>query len=67
MVSDRSLSSSPDASIDADEAAQLFADLKDAPALLLAVSGGVDSMALLSLAAAWRPAGRSTPAVVFRC
>ncbi|MCL2429166.1 MAG: tRNA lysidine(34) synthetase TilS [Alphaproteobacteria bacterium] len=36
------------------EAATLFADLAAAPALLLAVSGGPDSTALLLLAARWR-------------
>lgn len=36
------------------EAAALFADLAAAPALLLAVSGGPDSTALLLLAARWR-------------
>jgi tRNA(Ile)-lysidine synthase len=36
------------------EADVLFADLADAPSLLLAVSGGPDSTALLALAARWR-------------
>ena len=36
------------------EADVLFADLADARALLLAVSGGPDSTALLALAARWR-------------
>ena len=36
------------------EAAALFSDLIDAPALVLAVSGGPDSTALMVLAARWR-------------
>lgn len=36
--------------------AALFADLTDAPALCLAVSGGPDSVALLGLACRWRDA-----------
>ena len=40
--------------IPAREARRLFADLKSAPALVLAVSGGPDSVALMWLAARWR-------------
>src|SRR6187399_781798 len=40
--------------ISARDAKQLFADWKRAPALLLAVSGGPDSVALMWLMARWR-------------
>ena len=44
------------APVSAAEARTLFAGLKSAPALLLAVSGGPDSTALMVLAARWRAA-----------
>jgi tRNA(Ile)-lysidine synthase len=43
------------------EADALFADLLDSPALVLAVSGGPDSTALLVLAARWRKRARRGP------
>jgi tRNA(Ile)-lysidine synthase len=46
------------------EAAVLFADLKDAPALVLAVSGGPDSTALMLLAARWRAAMKQGPKLI---
>src|SRR5260221_14549797 len=42
--------------ISASDAKRLFADWKGAPAIVLAVSGGPDSIALMWLAARWRRA-----------
>jgi tRNA(Ile)-lysidine synthase len=46
------------------EVRSLFADLADHPALILAVSGGPDSTALLICAARWRKALRRGPKLV---
>lgn len=46
------------------EAAALFADLTDAPALVLAVSGGPDSTALMMLVARWRAALKQGPKLI---
>ncbi len=52
------------APVSAAEAKTLFADLRSAPALLLAVSGGPDSTALMVLAARWRAALKNGPALI---
>jgi tRNA(Ile)-lysidine synthase len=46
------------------EAATLFADLEDCRSLVLAVSGGPDSTALMALAARWRASLRRGPRLV---
>jgi tRNA(Ile)-lysidine synthase len=50
--------------ISANEARDLFADWKAAPALVLAVSGGPDSVALMWLMARWRRALSQGPELV---
>src|SRR5689334_21380448 len=56
--------SDADCPISAADAARLFAGFADAPALVLAVSGGPDSMALMWLAARWRKARAKGPQLV---
>jgi tRNA(Ile)-lysidine synthase len=46
------------------EAAALFAALSESPAVVLAVSGGPDSTALLWLAARWRDGQKSPPRLI---
>ncbi len=50
--------------VPAAEAAALFADLASTPAIVLAVSGGPDSMALLMLAARWRATRKRGPTLL---
>jgi tRNA(Ile)-lysidine synthase len=50
--------------VSAAEADALFSDLVDAPALVLAVSGGPDSTALMMLAARWRAARKQGPKLI---
>jgi tRNA(Ile)-lysidine synthase len=52
------------APISAKHAKQLFADWKAAPAIILAVSGGPDSVALMWLAARWRAAQKAGPRLI---
>ncbi len=52
------------APVSATEAKSLFADLVSAPALVLAVSGGPDSTALMMLAARWRKSRKTGPALI---
>ena len=52
------------APISARDAKRLFADWKAAPAIVLAVSGGPDSIALMWLAARWRRALASGPRLI---
>jgi tRNA(Ile)-lysidine synthase len=50
--------------VSATEAKALFSDLDHLPALVLAVSGGPDSTALMVLAARWRKALKVKPALI---
>jgi tRNA(Ile)-lysidine synthase len=50
--------------VSATEAKSLFDDLVSLPALVLAVSGGPDSTALMVLAARWRAARRTGPQLI---
>jgi tRNA(Ile)-lysidine synthase len=52
------------APISAQDAKHLFADWQAAPAIILAVSGGPDSVALMWLAARWRRARKRGPRLI---
>ena len=54
----------PAAPLSARETAKLFADLDELASVVLAVSGGPDSTALLFLAARWRAARRKGPRLI---
>src|SRR5512140_4001742 len=56
--------SDDDSPISVSEARRLFADWKGVPAIVLAVSGGPDSIALMWLAARWRRALTRGPQLI---
>ena len=56
--------SAAEAAVTNDEAAALFADLQTSPGIVLAVSGGPDSTALLVLAAHWHKRLRDAPTLL---
>ncbi|WP_445492551.1 tRNA lysidine(34) synthetase TilS [Rhodopseudomonas sp. RCAM05734] len=58
------MSDDDDSPISAQDARQPLADWKAAPALVLAVSGGPDSIALMWLAVRWRRALKNGPALI---
>ena len=58
------MSAASEAPVSISEAAALFADLSEAPVLVLAVSGGPDSTALMWLAARWRARRKHGPKLI---
>jgi len=63
-MSDNAMSDDDNAPISPREAKRLFADFRSAPALVIAVSGGPDSVALMWLLARWRKALAQGPRLV---
>jgi tRNA(Ile)-lysidine synthase len=61
MLDDAAMFEKDSAPISASDARHLFGDWKAAPAIVLEVSGGPDSVALMWLVARWRAAQRSGP------
>jgi tRNA(Ile)-lysidine synthase len=61
---DRAMPDDDDSPISARQAARLFADFRSVPALVIAVSGGPDSIALMWLLARWRKALAHGPRLV---
>ena len=64
MLDDDAISGNDLAPISARDAKHLFADWQAAPAIILAVSGGPDSVALMWLAARWRRARKHGPRLI---
>jgi tRNA(Ile)-lysidine synthase len=65
LTGNRSVSAADEAApVSAAEAKTLFDGLQSVPALVIAVSGGPDSTALLVLAARWRAALKNGPALI---
>jgi len=62
--SEKIMPTKKNSSVSAAEAKLLFADLEFLPALVLAVSGGPDSTALMILAARWRKTLKNKPKLV---
>ena len=58
------MSAADDTAVSVAETRALFADLTDVPSLVLAISGGPDSTALLLLAARWRKSLKAGPKLV---
>src|SRR5471032_2020834 len=62
--SEKIMPNKKDFPVAATEAKSIFSDLKNLPALVLAVSGGPDSTALMVLAARWRKSLKAKPKLI---